>query len=201
MNILLADDHAMVRDTISAFLTGQQMNRVTGCATLQEAEQALEQGDGTYDIVLLDLNMPGMDGVSSVRDMVTRVAPVPVAVITGSASAHTARQVLEAGAQGFFPKTLTAKSLEAAIQYVVAGQVFMPYAADALTEKAAKLGLSAREIEVLERLCEGKANRVIAEELDLKEVTIKLYVKTLCRKLEVANRTQAALKGRDLLSA
>lgn len=198
MKILLADDHALIRDTISAWL-GQRMNRVTGCASLTEAESLLDAGNA-FDIVLLDLNMPGMEGVDSVRRMVERVAPIPVAVITGSATPLIAQQVIEAGARGFLPKTLTAKSLEAAIQFIVAGQVFMPYAADETRRRATDLGLSTREIEVLEHLCHGLTNRAIAEDLGLKEVTIKLYVKTLCRKLGVANRTQAALRGRDMIA-
>ena len=122
-----------------------------------------------------------------------------VALISGTASPKVARQALDAGARGFLPKTLAANSLAMAIGLIASGQVFVPYD---FMERAGDdpIGnLTKRETDVLRGLCEGKSNKIMANELQLAEVTIKLHVKTLCRKLGATNRTQAALIGKERL--
>lgn len=198
MRILLADDHKMVRETIKSYLGHGQSAEVVDCGTLAEAETALDR-QGPFDIVLLDLNMPGMQGIGCVAEVVRRVGEVPVAILTGSPEAYLARRAIELGARGFLHKSMPAASLQAALQLIAAGQVFIPY--DLMeSDLGSEVGdLTSRETQVLECLMRGLSNKEIAMELGLKEVTIKLYVQTLCRKLDVHNRTQAALKGRELL--
>lgn len=198
MRILLADDHKMVRETIKSYLGHGQSAEVVDCGTLAEAETALDR-QGPFDIVLLDLNMPGMQGIGCVAEVVRRVGEVPVAILTGSPEAYLARRAIELGARGFLHKSMPAASLQAALQLIAAGQVFIPY--DLVeSDLGSEVGdLTSRETQVLECLMRGLSNKEIAMELGLKEVTIKLYVQTLCRKLDVHNRTQAALKGRELL--
>lgn len=117
----------------------------------------------------------------------------PVAMLTGSVSPAIARQALEAGARGFPPKTLTTKSLAAAISFIVAGGVFAPYTPLSSEPEPPIDGLTRRESQVLSGLCQGNSNKEIALDLELQEVTSKLHVKTSCRKLGAKNRTHAAM--------
>ena len=105
------------------------------------------------------------------------------------------------GASGFVPKTLGAKSMMSAIRLMLAGEIFVPFDFMRQADQKTVANLTERETQVLDGLCAGKSNKEIARDLDLQEVTIKLHVKTLCRKLDAKNRTQAAMiaKERDLL--
>lgn len=198
MRILHADDHKMIRDTIQSFLTEDGQHEVEGCGSFEEVVSALAERD-LYDIILLDLQMPGMQGLYSVSAIVEKAGETPVVVLTGTGEGSTARKLIQAGARGFFHKGMSAKCLESALQLVVSGQVFLPYELDD-AEQVETGDLNAREVEVLEGLCRGMTNKEIAMEIGLKEVTIKFYVQSLSRKLDARNRTQAALIGRELLS-
>lgn len=197
MRILIADDHDLVRDTVAAFLEAEGMGEIVTCENLGDALTAA-RASGTFDLVLLDYNMDGMDGLAGLARMREANDGGPVAIISGSASAAIANEAIEAGAAGFVPKTMGAKSMVAAIRFMTAGETYIPYeflkAAEAPRTVA---NLTVRETEVLQGLCEGKSNKEIARDLDLQEVTIKLHVKTLCRKLDAKNRTQAAMIARD----
>lgn len=197
MRILIADDHDLVRDTIAAFLEGEGMGEIVTSENLADALTAVESG-GAFDLVLLDYNMEGMDGLAGLAKMQATNNGAPVAIISGTASASIANEAIEAGAAGFVPKTMGAKSMLAAIRFMTAGEVYIPYEFLKSAEEPETVGnLTVRETEVLRGLCEGKSNKEIARDLELQEVTIKLHVKTLCRKLDAKNRTQAAMIARD----
>ena len=196
MRILLADDHAMVRDTISAYLENEGRAAVVAVADYAQALKALAN-KGPFDLVLLDFNMPGMAGLDSVAQVIRSYPDQPVAILSGSAPNRVAQDAIGIGAIGFLPKTMAAKSLVNAVRFMIAGEVFVPpdvmssrdEAADAVFAKQ----LSQREQQVLRGLCQGQSNKEIARDLSLQEVTIKLHVRTLCQKLSAKNRTQAAL--------
>lgn len=154
-----------------------------------------------FDMVVLDFQMPGMQGLDGLSRMLTTVPDVPVAVISGTASPQVAQEAIARGASGFLPKTLGAKSIMSAIRLMTAGEIFVPFDFMRQTDKKTVANLTERETQVLDGLCGGKSNKEIARELELQEVAIKLHVKTLCRKLEAKNRTQAAMiaKERNLL--
>jgi len=107
----------------------------------------------------------------------------------------------EAGAIGFLPKTMGAKSLVDGVRFMAWGEVFVPVkfmtAEGPENDNPLAKGLTPRELEVLGGLCQGLSNKEIARDLDLQEVTIKLHVKTLCRKLDAKNRTQAAMVAKE----
>lgn len=200
MRILLADDHELVRETIAAFLEKEDGFVVVQSNDLPEVEKALMTHD-PFDLVLLDYEMPGMNGLSGLQKIMDAVRPRPVALISGSASKAVAEEALEMGAAGFLPKTVAAKSLVNAIRFMAMGEKYAPI--DFMTqeeeeaEHPLKELLTPRELQVLSCLTRGLANKEIAREIDLQEVTIKLHVKTLCRKLDAKNRTHAAMIAKE----
>lgn len=196
MRILIADDHELVKDTIALFLAYSGVGEVSKAASLEQAvDEACSMG--CFDLVLLDYNMPGMNGLEGLARMREANCGRPVAILSGTASPTVAREAINSGAAGFLPKTLSAESMVHAIRLMAAGEVYIPYDYLRRTEAATVGNLTPRETEVLRALCAGKANKEIALDLELQEVTVKLHVKTLCRKLGARNRTQAAMIARD----
>ncbi|GAA6187081.1 response regulator transcription factor [Litorivita sp. NS0012-18] len=195
--ILLADDHELVRETIAAYLEASSDIRVVQAADFVQALE-LVKTSGPFDLVVLDYTMPGMDGLDGLRKLLSLPNAGAVAVMSGTASADVARRALEAGAAGFLPKTLSPDTLLSAVQHILEGEVYRPL--QFLSQKADALSvkLTPRERDVLNGICEGKSNKEIARDLGVQEVTIKLHVKTLSRKLDARNRTHAAMIGRDL---
>ncbi|WGW03525.1 response regulator transcription factor [Tropicibacter oceani] len=195
MRILVADDHDLVRETIAAYLDGTDIEEVLAVATLQDAVQAARD-TGSFDLVLLDYSMPGMNGLEGLAEMRRANEDRPVAILSGTASRSVAEAALKAGAQGFIPKTLSARSLLTAARFMAAGEIYAPLEFMRGEGAEAKV-LTRRETDVLGGICEGKSNKEIARDLDLQEVTVKLHVKTLSRKLQARNRTHAAMIARD----
>ncbi|MEL6264034.1 MAG: response regulator transcription factor [Pseudomonadota bacterium] len=200
MRILIADDHDLVRETLVAFLEQEDGFTLTSASDLDTALAAIG-AQGPFDLVLLDYGMPGMDGLAGLDRARTANGPGPVAIISGVADRAIAQEALDRGAAGFLPKTMTSKSMVNAVRFMAAGEQFAPLAFMTAEEPQAEnplaARLSTREREVLAGLCAGKSNKEIARDLDLQEVTIKLHVKTLCRKLEARNRTHAAMIAKE----
>ena len=196
MRVLIADDHDLVRETIGAFLLAEGVKEVKTAATLEEAIKVTDES-GSFDVVLLDYNMPGMHGLEGLNKMRQANDNRPVAILSGTATRDVADAALKAGAAGFVPKTLASKSMVTAIRFMAAGETYAPFGFMQEAPTAGDGLLTKRETDVLRGICEGKSNKEIARDLDLQEVTVKLHVKTLSRKLEARNRTQAAMIARD----
>ncbi len=198
MRILLADDHDLVRETIAAFLEREADAHVQVVATLPEALEAVGTGR-PFDVILLDYNMPGMNGLEGLTRMLQEVPKSSsVAILSGTASPEIAETAIKSGARGFVPKTLASRSMASAVKFMAAGEVYAPF--DFMQGKAGTTEnspLTTREQQVLAGICQGKSNKEIARDHDLQEVTVKLHVKTLSRKLNARNRTHAAMIARD----
>ncbi|WP_417264201.1 response regulator transcription factor [Celeribacter sp.] len=200
LRILIADDHDLVRETLAMFLDADGSTATIAAKDLPEALDKMKS-EGPYDLVLLDYSMPGMKGLEGLEKALAANEGKPVGLISGTATRLIAEQALEAGAAGFLPKTLPAKSLINAVRFMAAGEVYAPVSfmsgKDDPEETDFERDLSEREKQVLRGLMAAKLNKEIARDLDLQEVTIKLHVKTLCRKLDAKNRTNAAMIARD----
>lgn len=152
---------------------------------------------GPFNLILLDYTMPGMDALAGLTRMRAQ-SGCPVAILSGTAPPDIARRALRAGAAGFLPKTLDPDQLVSAINQMLIGETYLPqhFRNDA-PASATATHLTPREQMVLRGVADGKQNREIARELDIQEVTVKLHVKTLSRKLGARNRTHAAMLARD----
>lgn len=200
MRILIADDHELLRDVLRSYLEAEGGFAVDTAADLPAALAAIAAAAPPYDLVVLDYGMPGMDGYAGLDKALAASFGRPVALMSGLAPPGVAEKVLACGAAGYLPKTLPARSLVNAIRFMAAGETYVPLdlhrpAQPASTGETG--GLSPRERQVLAGLCAGQANKEIARDLDLREPTIKLHVKLICRKLGARNRTHAAMIARE----
>ncbi|MBO6783253.1 MAG: response regulator transcription factor [Alphaproteobacteria bacterium] len=197
--IILADDHEVVRAGLRDALVHIEPD--IEVLEADSLDAALKLGDeDEVALVLLDLNMPGMDGVGGVERMLAKRPEVPVAVVSGSVRRRDMASVMAVGAAGFLPKSMKLDAMASAVRLLLAGERYLPY--EFMAEESGRErpdgGLTPRELEILEAIGEGKPNKQIARELEIEEVTVKLHATNLFRKLEVSNRTEAAMKGREL---
>ncbi len=196
MKILLADDHDLVREAIAAFLASEGEASVVTTGSLPEAITEVKQ-KGPFDLVLLDYNMPGMNGLEGLRKMIAVNDDRPVALLSGTTTRALAEEAISEGAVGFVPKTLGSKSMISAARFMAAGEIYAPFNLMQKREEQTSDLLSKRELDVLQGICRGQANKEIARDFNIHEATVKLHAKTLCRKLGAKNRTHAAMIARD----
>ncbi len=200
MKILLADDHNLVRDTIERYL-GQLSGdiQVLQAATLPQALKIGRRGE-SLDLIILDLNMPGMNGLAGLKSMQGTRPGVPVVILSGQIDPETIRGALQAGAAGFLPKTMRGVAMLDALRLIVSGERYVPdlvLSPDAsmsdqqLSISGALAALTPRERDVLKLLVEGMSNKAVADRLNIEVVTVALHLRSIYRKLGVASRTQA----------
>ncbi len=206
MNILLADDHDLVRDGITSFLQTAAPDVTVAQAKDFAEALAIVNGDQTIDLTILDLNMPGMNGLSGLTVMRQKCPDVPVVILSGSVKRSDVLNALEHGASGYLPKTLSGKSLINALRLVMSGEKYIPSALleddggtirpgeidlDGLEPDNPLRQLTNREREVLALLTKGLSNKEIAKQLSVREITVKVHLTGIFKKLGAANRTQA----------
>lgn len=199
MKIILADDHALIRESLSLYL-GRLGTDVTiqEASTFDEAYRTLDVS-ALPDLIVLDLMMPGMKDYEGLKTLTDEYPQVPVVILSAVEDMSHARKSLELGARGYIPKTIRGPELIDALKQVLDGQQVMPEELlvnlDLQPEVSA---LTQREREVLILLTKGHSNREIADKLGIKEITVKVHLKSVFRKFKVNNRTQAVRKAIDL---
>lgn len=197
MRIIIADDHPLYREAVRL-----RMERLfPGCAVTEAADLdellAASHGDEP-GLILVDLRMPGMGGPGDIGRVCERFGKAPVMLMSGAADAAVVKQAIAAGARGFVPKTLSADLFAAATAIVIAGGSYLPAeivgtsaGVDGLVDGGAP-GLTNREQQVLVQLATGASNKEIGRDLGLAEVTIKLHVRQILKKIGARNRSEAA---------
>lgn len=200
MRILLADDHDLVRDALAALLCKDDPDITLVTAEDLNTALTMVDSDAPFDVVILDLKMPGMDGLSGATRMIERLNGTPVIMMSGSAEHSDVQSALNIGVQGFVPKTLAGKSLMNAVKLVASGEVYVPM--NFMLEKAAQSdaitgGLSPREQDVLFQLRQGLSNKEIARELTITESTVKLHLRSISERLNARNRTEIVIRAID----
>jgi NarL family two-component system response regulator LiaR len=200
IRVLIVDDHAVVREGLRAFLELQDGIEVAGEAAGGEA--AIEQGGRLHpDVVLMDLVMPGLDGLGAMRALRERVPSARVIVLTSFVDDDKLLPALRAGAAGYLLKNASPHEIVRAVRAAHAGEALLdPVVASRLVDALSADGdegpldrLTPREREVLELIGRGLSNKRIARELQLSEKTVKTHVSHVLAKLGVTDRTQAAV--------
>ncbi|MEU5837445.1 response regulator transcription factor [Streptomyces diacarni] len=199
IRVLLVDDHQVVRRGLRTFLEVQDDIEVVGEAS--DGDEGVARAEELRpDVVLMDVKMPGTDGVEALRLLRERGNPARVLIVTSFTEQRTVVPALRAGAAGYVYKDVDPEALAGAIRSVHAGHVLLqPEVAGALLtdDQGGGAGrgpaLTEREREVLGLIADGRSNREIARALVLSEKTVKTHVSNILMKLDVADRTQAAL--------
>lgn len=219
MRILLVDDHTLFREALLHVL-----RQFDGAAVVIEASTAKEAirlatHYHDLDLILLDLTMPGLNGLSALPELHGLRPAVPLVILSASEEPTAVRQALEAGAMGYIPKSCSSHEMIAALRLVLAGEVYVPpgllAALEALTIAPTQIamppvtgeegvdGLTPRQVEVLRLMGQGLSNKGICKRLNLAEGTVKLHVTAIMRALNTGNRTQTVIEAtrRGLISA
>jgi DNA-binding NarL/FixJ family response regulator len=198
---LIADDHPLFRGALREAID-RLFDRVevAEAGTFEQVVERLETG-GEVDLILLDLQMPGVRGFSGLMFLRAQYPSMPVAIVSANDDAVVIRHCMEFGAAGFLPKTLGVEVLRAAIARVLAGEMWTPpdveLAGTADAETAALIRrlstLTPQQVRVLMMLSGGLLNKQIAYELGVSEATVKAHVSAILQKLGVDSRTQAVI--------
>ncbi len=200
IRVLLVDDHQVVRRGLRTFLEIQDDIEVVGEAG-DGAEGVARAEELRPDVVLMDIKMPGTDGIDALRKLRELANPAKVLIVTSFTEQRTVVPALRAGASGYVYKDVDPDALAGAIRSVHAGHVLLqPEVAGALlSQEDGNSGtgrgstLTEREREVLTLIADGRSNREIARALVLSEKTVKTHVSNILMKLDLSDRTQAAL--------
>ncbi len=213
MRALVVDDHPLIQEAVSNVLRRLEPEAAIDMAG--DCEHGLDlAGHGTEpDLVLLDLNLPGLSGIPALKLWRTRFPGIPVVVLSALTDQQTVLAAIGSGAAGFIPKSSSNEVMLNALRLVLAGGKYLPpevlwrSGGDKITPPRARhgttlavetLGLSGRQAEVLKLIASGASNKVICRELGLAERTVKAHVTAVFRALKVTSRTQAAIEASKL---
>jgi len=203
--IAIADDHPIMRAALRTALQvlGPGTHFVEAADTPATLSLVAEHDD--LDLLLLDLNMPGAHALDTVLAVRQRAPQLPIAVVSAEQHSGTAAALLALGVAGFIPKSDPSDVIVGAIRLILAGGIYVPPHllqghAPTTSSTAAQFGeLTARQLEVLRLLVQGKSNKLIARELGVTEGTVKVHLLAVFRTLDVRNRTAAVLAAQQFL--
>ncbi len=209
LRVMLVDDHALLRSAVRQAMLDSDLEMVAEAAT---AEDALVVAPAVRpDVLLVDIDLPGMDGVRLVRELAPRLPDTRIVMLTVSTAERDLVAAMRYGAKGYLTKELAPDALVRAVQSAYEGELAMPRRmaarlVDRLVETSRGgrreddgelASLSAREAEVLRLLAEGLTDRQIAETLTISPRTVETHVGNILRKLEAKNRAEAAYRFRQ----
>ena len=218
LRLLVVDDHPLFRVGLWHLLNQLADNiQIVEASNVDQAKAQLADGS-TFDIVLVDLLMPGMEGFDNLKEICQMVGQAPVVVVSVKERAEDVRGAIDAGAMGYIPKSSSPQVLVQALKLVLSGGVYLPphllgvahSVPDAWSESresvepapTGPLGrLTPRQRQVLSLLAEGKSNKEIASELGLAAGTVKIHVSSIFKALNVNNRTLAVIAANEMRSA
>jgi len=199
--LIIVDDHPLFRGALHQALSSALPGAVIDEAASLDALTELLGRDGEVDIVLLDLAMPGVQGLSGLLYLRAQYPTIPVVVVSATEDKATIRRCMEFGASGFIPKSEPVDKIRSAVQAVLAGTIWTPADIDLRTDAASDTpdllaritALTPQQLRVLMMLSEGLPNKLIAFKLNVSEATIKAHVSQILTKLGVDSRTQAVI--------
>jgi NarL family two-component system response regulator LiaR len=196
IRILLVDDHMVVRSGLSTVLSVYDDLKLVGEAG--DGEEAIRMAERFQpDVILMDLLMPKMDGVTAIKAIKTRWPQIQIIALTSFKEKEYVEGALKAGANGYLLKDVSAEELIAAVRRAVAGQPSLsPAAAQVLMKNVSEpqqphMEMTGRELEILALMVEGMSNNEIAERLIVSQSTVKFHVSNILSKLGVTGRTEA----------
>jgi DNA-binding NarL/FixJ family response regulator len=205
IRVLVADDHAGFRSGLEALLATQADLEIVGEA--ETGEEAVERALALQpDVVLMDLNMPGLDGIAATRRIVDTSPHIAVLVLTMADNDAAVFDALRAGARGYLLKGADRAELTRAIRAVASGEAIfgpdvarrlMAYFADAPIRAPAFPDLSERELEVLELIARGMSNQQIVDRLVISPKTVRNHISNIFSKLQVRDRAEAVVRARE----
>jgi DNA-binding NarL/FixJ family response regulator len=199
LKLLVIEDHALVREGLLQTLRGLEDEvNADGAPDADEALRLLETGVD-YDLILLDLMLPGTNGLGLLGVLRKRFPAIPVVILSAMEDPDTVSRAMKQGASGFVPKSASSETLIDGLRQVLDGEVYL---APKLRDREGggrgrsvidRFGLTRGQVRVLELLTQGKTNRQIADLLGLTEGTVKIHVSAIFKALNVTNRAQALL--------
>ena len=206
MKIMIVDDHPVLRDGFAALLSAAAPDTIVIQARDVAEALSLVVRHEDLDVVVLDLLMPSVGGLTAITQIARCRQDLPIIVFSSSEDPQDVRKALSLGALGYVPKSASSHLLLSAIRQVMNGDIYIPPLIlddglfnnkfDPQTHGTPGSLLTARQIDVLRLVAEGHPNKVIAASLDLSEKTVKAHITAIFRNLNVINRTQAAAVGR-----
>jgi len=191
IRILIVDDHPVVCAGLTSMLSAQPGIEVAGSAASGEEALAIVQRD-SLDVILLDLRMPGMDGIGVLHALKKIETSPRVVVLTSFEKEEDIYRAIRAGAHGYLLKDASESEMLAAISVVNGGKRYIPrHIAARLADRMMRSDLTARELQILELLAQGSTNKQIGTALDISDNTVRHHVNNIMEKLQVSDRTEA----------
>jgi len=202
MKVLVVDDHSIVRQGLAALLRQEGPETDVVHAGDQREGLAMVEAHPDLDAVLLDLNLPGGNGMSAITEFGRRRPTLPIIILSSSEDPTDVRQALNLGALGYVPKSASSETLLSAVRLVLSGSIYVPplvlNRAPSYDARGGDVAaLTGRQLEVLRALADGLTNKEIGLKHGLSEKTVKAHVGAIFRALNVVNRTQAAKAARS----
>jgi len=192
MNVLVADDHALFRDGLKYVLNDLGDDICIFEASTSDTSINILKKIPDFDLLLVDLNMPGEGGFAVLENCRNNYSTTPVVVVSASNRKQDIQQAIDMGAMGYIPKDTNSKIMINILQVILSGGLYFPQ----ISSNDHKAEFTPRQRQVLSYLVEGFSNKVIAVKMDIAEATIKMHVTAILKILGVSNRTQAAFAVR-----